>query len=101
MIVILSLSSFLYIHLRHEKPDSKGNYSINILKTVPRGFQHIGQPTIDPELLRALGPDIFVATVILLLEHIAIGKCELNSSALYESPAHAHISLRSSQWLQD
>ena len=100
MIVILTLSSYLYIHLRNEKPNSKGNYSISILKTVPRGFQHFGQPTIDPDLLKALGPDLFVATVILLLEHIAIGKCQLFSSG-YGTPAHAHNSLRSSQWLQD
>ena len=97
VIVILTLSSYLYIHLRHEKPDSKGNYSIGILKNVPRGFQHVSQPTIDPELLRALGPDLFVATIILLLEHIAIAKCELFSSSRHENLAHACNSLRSSQ----
>ena len=91
MIIILTLSSFLYIHLRHEKPDSKDNYSISILKTVPRGFQHVGPPTIDPELVKALGPDLFVASIILLLEHIAIGKCELIFSALYKSPAHGPL----------
>src|SRR5258708_18524989 len=103
VIIILTLSSYLYIHLRNEKPDNSGNYSIGILKTVPRGFQHVGSPYIDPELVKALGPDLFVASVILLLEHIAIGKCESISCTLYDSPAHAHAhnSLRSSQWLQD
>ncbi|KAG8779455.1 hypothetical protein FRC20_003171 [Serendipita sp. 405] len=72
VIIILTLAAWGVV--RHEKPDKKGNYSISILKTVPRGFKHIGQPVIDPELLRALGSHLFVATLILLLEHIAISK---------------------------
>jgi len=59
---------------RHQTPDKSGNYSINILKTVPRGFQHVGQPVIDRKLLAALGPDLFVATLILFMEHISISK---------------------------
>ncbi|KAG8813947.1 hypothetical protein FRC17_001365 [Serendipita sp. 399] len=72
VIIILTLAAWGVV--RHEKPDKKGNYSIFILKTVPRGFKHIGQPHIDPKLLSALGSHLFVATLILLLEHIAISK---------------------------
>lgn len=72
VIIVLTLSAYLYV--RTLTPDSKGNYPISILKTVPRGFQHVGQPKIDPELLRALGSELFVATIILLLEHISISK---------------------------
>jgi sodium-independent sulfate anion transporter 11 len=73
VLVVLTLASYLYC--RH-RGNAKGNYPIQILKTVPRGFQHVGQPVIDKELVTALGPDLFVATVILLLEHIAIAKCK-------------------------
>lgn len=71
-IVVLTLASYLYV--RNETPDASGNYSISILKTVPRGFQHIGQPTIDIDLIDAFKSHIFIATLILLLEHIAIAK---------------------------
>ncbi|KAG8964962.1 hypothetical protein FRC03_001113 [Tulasnella sp. 419] len=71
VVLILTLAAWLYAHPRK---DAKGNYPINVLKTVPRGFQHVGAPYIDPALLKALAPDLPVATIIMLLEHIAIGK---------------------------
>ena len=49
-------------------------YTISILKTVPPGFQHVGQPYISGELISAMGSKLPVATIILLLEHIAISK---------------------------
>ena len=35
----------------------------------------VGPPVIDTELVAALGSELPVATIILLLEHIAISKC--------------------------
>jgi sodium-independent sulfate anion transporter 11 len=52
----------------------KAKPPISILGTVPRGLQDIGQPYISPALLSALGPKLPVATIILVLEHIAIAK---------------------------
>jgi sodium-independent sulfate anion transporter 11 len=74
VIIVLTLAAYLYAHPRK---DAKGNYPISILKTVPRGFKHVGPPRIDSGLLSALGSQIPVSTIILLLEHIAISKCEL------------------------
>jgi len=71
VILVLTLASWLYC--RHRR-DSKGNYPISILKTVPRGFKHVGAFEVDSELVSALGPELFVATIILLLEHISIAK---------------------------
>ncbi|KAG8872462.1 hypothetical protein FRB97_007623 [Tulasnella sp. 331] len=71
VIIILTLASYLYCHPRKDK---KGNYPISILKTVPKGFQNVGAPPIDKSLLAALAPELPVATIIMLLEHIAIGK---------------------------
>lgn len=73
MIVVLTIASWLYT--RH-RGTSDGKYPIKILQKVPRGFKHLGQPTIDPELVKALAGELPVATIILLLEHIAISKCE-------------------------
>ena len=50
------------------------NPPINILLTVPRGFQHVGPLFIDSSLASALGSALPVSTVILLLEHISISK---------------------------
>ncbi|KAG8748933.1 hypothetical protein FRC12_013710 [Ceratobasidium sp. 428] len=71
VIIILTLSAYLYAHPRK---DAKGNYPISVLKTVPRGFKHVGRPHIDKGILSALGAQIPVSTIILLLEHIAISK---------------------------
>ncbi|CEL59450.1 putative sulfate permease C3H7,02 OS=Schizosaccharomyces pombe (strain 972 / ATCC 24843) GN=SPBC3H7.02 PE=3 SV=1 [Rhizoctonia solani AG-1 IB] len=71
VIVILTVAAYLYAHPRK---DAKGNYPISVLKTVPRGFKHVGQPRIDAGIISALGSQIPVSTIILLLEHIAISK---------------------------
>ncbi|KAF9466400.1 sulfate permease [Collybia nuda] len=71
VILVLTLSAWLYT--RHRRSAS-GKYPIKILQTVPAGFKHVGQPSIDSDLISALGPNLPVATIILLLEHIAISK---------------------------
>ncbi|KAJ3553455.1 hypothetical protein NM688_g3603 [Phlebia brevispora] len=71
VIIVLTFASWLYCRHRVSK---SGKYPIKILQTVPRGFQHLGQPTIDPELVSALAGELPVATIILFLEHIAISK---------------------------
>ena len=72
VIIVLTIASWLYC--RDHKSKS-GKYPIKILQTVPRGFKNVGAPTIDSSLVSALGPKLPVATIILLLEHIAISKC--------------------------
>ncbi|KAF8507347.1 sulfate transporter family-domain-containing protein [Hysterangium stoloniferum] len=71
VMVILTFASWLYCRRR---ADNKGNYPISLLKTVPRGFQNVGLFHVDSELVTALAPDLVVATIILLLEHISISK---------------------------
>jgi len=71
VIVFLTIAAYLYC--RHNKSAS-GKYPIKILQTVPRGFQDVGLVHIDTNLLSALAPELPVATIILLLEHIAIAK---------------------------
>lgn len=69
----MTIAAWLYT--RHRR-NAAGSYPIKILKTVPSGFKHIGQPNIDPALVSALAGELPVATIILLLEHIAISKCK-------------------------
>ncbi|KAI0085466.1 sulfate permease [Irpex rosettiformis] len=71
VIIVLTIASWLYC--RHRKSKS-GKYPIKILQTVPRGFKHVGPPVIDSNLVSALAGQLPVATIILLLEHIAISK---------------------------
>lgn len=73
VIIVLTIASWLYC--RHRKT-AAGKYPIKILQSVPRGFKHVGPPTIDADLVSALAPELPVATIILLLEHIAISKCK-------------------------
>ncbi|KAH8153462.1 uncharacterized protein LAJ45_02275 [Morchella importuna] len=69
VVIIVTLASWLIT--RH---DPKGHARITILKDVPRGFRHVGPLRIDTPLVQAIMPHIPVATIILLLEHISIGK---------------------------
>lgn len=71
VILVLTVAAFLYC--RHRQTAS--GYPIKILRTVPRGLQDVGPVSVDPDLLGALAPQLPVATIILLLEHIAIAKC--------------------------
>lgn len=72
VLIVLTFASWLYT--RHRK-SKKGTYPIKILGTVPRGFKDFGAPHIEHALISALLPKLPVATIILLLEHIAIAKC--------------------------
>ncbi|KAJ7134977.1 sulfate transporter family-domain-containing protein [Mycena crocata] len=71
VILVMTIAAWLYT--RHRR-SAKGTYPIKILQNVPRGLQHVKQPTIDHDLVRALSGELPVATIILLLEHIAISK---------------------------
>ena len=69
-IVIIFITIISYLVCRHNPK----NPPISILKTVPRGFQDVGPLHIDTSLASALGGQLPVSTVVLLLEHIAISK---------------------------
>ncbi|KIJ17343.1 hypothetical protein PAXINDRAFT_131065 [Paxillus involutus ATCC 200175] len=71
VILILTIAAWLYCR---DHKSASGKYPIKILQTVPRGFRDVGPPVIDPELVKALAPQLPIATIILLLEHIAIAK---------------------------
>ncbi|TFL06909.1 high affinity sulfate permease [Pterulicium gracile] len=71
VVIVLTLAAWLYTR---DKRGPDGNYPIRILKDVPRGFKHVRQPRIDADVLGAVGSQLPVATIILLLEHIAISK---------------------------
>ncbi|GAA6010475.1 hypothetical protein JCM11491_006956 [Sporobolomyces phaffii] len=69
--VIIFLTIFSWVHLRNK---AVKDYDISILKTVPGGFEHLGQPQLPTKLLSLIAPQLPVSTIILLLEHIAIAK---------------------------
>lgn len=50
------------------------NAKFKILGTVPSGFQHVGAPRFDTEVLGAIASDIPTTIIVLLIEHIAISK---------------------------
>ncbi|RIB04058.1 sulfate transporter family-domain-containing protein [Gigaspora rosea] len=47
---------------------------ISILKTVPSGFNHIGSPNLDHELVNLVSGFLPGVSVVLILEHVAIAK---------------------------
>lgn len=71
VMIILTLASFLYCR---NKRGADGKYPIRVLLTVPSGFKHVRSPNVEVDLLSALAAKLPVATIILLLEHIAIAK---------------------------
>lgn len=52
----------------------KGGIPRVLISFLDQGFQHVGAPRVDAEILQALGPDIPTTIIVLLIEHIAISK---------------------------
>ncbi|KAJ6550210.1 sulfate transporter N-terminal domain with GLY motif-domain-containing protein [Mycena capillaripes] len=48
IILITTMAAWLYCRYRRS---AQGTYPIKVLQTVPRGFQHVGQPVIDSDLI--------------------------------------------------
>ncbi|KAK0548548.1 Sulfate permease 2 [Tilletia horrida] len=72
VIIVLTIASKLW--LNKYNVGKKPKYPISILKDVPRGFKHMGQPNLDLSLLRAIAPELPASVIVLLLEHIAIAQ---------------------------
>ena len=101
VLIVLTFASWLF-NRHNRRPD--GKFPIRILQDVPRGFQvsvycsrmlrpalhsltrtfqGLGVPEIDTNLVKILAGQLPVATIILLLEHIAISKCEKDEPLLF------------------
>lgn len=48
--------------------------AFKILGTVPRGFKHAKKPELTGEIIRSFASELPAATIVLLIEHIAISK---------------------------
>ncbi|KAK1996069.1 sulfate permease [Colletotrichum falcatum] len=68
-IVLCTLVSFL-VNRGLETEDLR----FRITGTLPRGFTHAGPPGLDPKLVSALLPDLPATVIVIVIEHIAIGK---------------------------
>ncbi|OLN92246.1 Sulfate permease 2-like protein 1 [Colletotrichum chlorophyti] len=71
--VILLYVLISWLVNRHVNWDAK-KAKFKVLGKVPSGFQHVGAPKIDTELLSAVAPDLPVTIIVLIIEHIAISK---------------------------
>ncbi|AEO60713.1 hypothetical protein MYCTH_2310241 [Thermothelomyces thermophilus ATCC 42464] len=70
IVILYILVSWLANRGVSDKKEAK----FDILGTVPSGFQHVGAPRFDAEILGAIGSDIPTTILVLLIEHIAISK---------------------------
>ncbi|EFQ30560.1 sulfate permease [Colletotrichum graminicola M1.001] len=68
-IVLYTLVSFL-VNRGLESRDLR----FRITGALPRGLTHAGPPSLDPKLISALLPDLPTTVIIIVIEHIAIGK---------------------------
>ncbi|KAL8290046.1 hypothetical protein RQP46_002985 [Phenoliferia psychrophenolica] len=68
-LIILTLAAFL--HIRDQTPKS---YDISVLGKIPAGLGGVGVPTFSMDLLKRVAPAVPITTIILLAEHIAVGK---------------------------
>ncbi|KAK6220157.1 sulfate permease 2 [Colletotrichum tabaci] len=68
-ILLYTLVSFLV-----NRGLADGEHRFRVTGTLPRGFTHAGPPSLSPKLVSALLPDLPATVIILVIEHIAIGK---------------------------
>ncbi|KAJ2449921.1 hypothetical protein EV183_004614 [Coemansia sp. RSA 2336] len=68
--VILLYTLISYLVNRHHRDDPK----FSILKTVPRGFQHMAVPTVNSHILSKVSGYLPSSIIVLVIEHISISK---------------------------
>ncbi|KAJ1327418.1 SULFATE PERMEASE II [Microdochium nivale] len=68
-ILLYTLISFL-VHIGLTAETSR----FRILGQLPVGFTRVGPPSFDPKLISSLAPDLPATIIVLIIEHIAIGK---------------------------
>ncbi|KAK1714233.1 sulfate permease [Colletotrichum lupini] len=68
-ILLYTLISFLV-----NRGLENGEHKFRITGTLPKGFTHAGPPSVNTKLISALLPDLPATVIILVIEHIAIGK---------------------------
>jgi sodium-independent sulfate anion transporter 11 len=74
IIIILTAAVYGWLKPIRDAHPRNPKYPISIIKTVPPGFKHMGQPEITGQLLSDMAGEIPVSVIVLLLEHIAISK---------------------------
>ena len=50
----------------------RSNPAFSILGNVPRGFQHMGVPVINQDLITSIAPELPSAIIVLLIEHVRL-----------------------------
>ncbi|TGZ81797.1 sulfate permease [Ascodesmis nigricans] len=68
VILLYTMISWLVNMNRRDDP------LFGILKKVPRGFQHMGVPKVDGDIISSFASDLPATVIVLLIEHIAISK---------------------------
>ncbi|KAH3686513.1 hypothetical protein WICPIJ_002511 [Wickerhamomyces pijperi] len=71
-VVIVLFTVISWAITRHRPKGHKA--PISILGTVPSGLRHVGVMTFPDNVMSSIGPELPAATIVLLLEHIAISK---------------------------
>ncbi|KAI0850396.1 sulfate permease [Daldinia vernicosa] len=72
----LSFTVFLYILVSYllNRNIPQEEFKFRILGHIPTGFGHIGPPTLQPELVKSLLSELPAMAIVIIVEHIAIGK---------------------------
>ncbi|KAF3912533.1 Pendrin [Dactylellina cionopaga] len=68
VILLYTMISWLVNRHRRTKP------AFRILSNVPKGFQHMGAPTLNGDIVDSFVGELPAAIIVLLIEHIAISK---------------------------
>ncbi|EPS38873.1 hypothetical protein H072_7395 [Dactylellina haptotyla CBS 200.50] len=68
VILLYTMISWLVNRHRRSKP------AFRILSNVPKGFQHMGAPTLNADIVDSFVGELPAAVIVLLIEHIAISK---------------------------
>ncbi|KAJ0158610.1 Sulfate permease 2 [Colletotrichum tanaceti] len=74
VILLSTLVGFLVNRGLADGGGGGGEHKFRVTGTLPRGFTHAGPPSLSPKLVSALLPDLPATVIILVIEHIAIGK---------------------------
>lgn len=69
LVIVSTAASYGYLRYKNPK-----KLPISVIGKVPSGFQDMGVPIINSDLISLIAPEIPITTILVFLEHIAISK---------------------------
>ncbi|KAI0891105.1 sulfate permease II [Annulohypoxylon nitens] len=92
---LLTTSIYILISFLVNRNFSSKDVKFEILGRIPTGFNHVGPPTFQLDLITAVLPELPAAVIIIIIEHVAIAKSFGRQNSYSISPSQELVAIAS------